>query len=72
MTVEERDELAKPFNPDEYQIGTIGLFWDGDFDECLEKGTVLFGILDHITENGHFRRKGASWSWDKFKPIKID
>lgn len=72
MTVKERDELAKPFNPDEYKIGTIGLFWDGAFDEQISIGNVLFGELDHITENGHFRRKGESWSYYNFKPIKID
>ena len=72
MTVEQRDELAKPFNPDEYKIGTIGLFWDGDFEDAMKKNSVLFGELDHITENGHFRPKGRSWSWDNFKPIKFD
>lgn len=56
----------------QYKIGTIGIFWDGDFEEAMKKGWVIFGELDHITEKGHFRRKGASWSWYNFKPIKID
>lgn len=63
---------AEIIEESQYQIGTIGIFWDGDLEEQMSRGNVLFGELDHITENGHFRPKGKSWSWDNFKPIKID
>jgi hypothetical protein len=72
VTIMKDGKWAEIIEEQQYQAGTLGAFWDGEFDECLEKGTVLFGVLDHITENGHFRRKGASWSWYNFKPLKFD
>ena len=71
MTVEQRDELAKPFNPDEYQVGTLGAFWDGDWDNAVDETSIITARLDKIVL-GAYKPINRATCFQNFKPLKFD
>lgn len=56
----------------QYQAGTLGAFWDGDFDFALSKRCVWLGKLENQTKSGQFVMQETNMCYQNFKPLKFD
>lgn len=54
-----------------YVPGTLGAFWDGDFDFALSKRCVWLGKLENQTKSGQFVMQEINMCYQNFKPLKL-
>lgn len=59
------------------EVGQIGLFWDGDFDEEVKNGDIYLGVLQAISSGEpkyqlQHRNHYDSCYYEHFKPINLD
>lgn len=65
---EQRIEADKP----KFEVGTLGAFWDGDYEYAINNLNVHVGYFGGKTDNERFYPLNLTCSWDNFKPLKFD
>lgn len=56
----------------QYQAGTLGAFWDGEWEDAVCKRIAYLGTLEGKTKCDQFILKEANMCYLNFKPLKFD
>lgn len=54
-----------------YEAGTLGAFWDGEWDDAVDEIRVYVGLFEKKLDN-EFKPKNHPDTWQNFKPLKFD
>lgn len=63
-------EIVDTVEETQFQPGTLGAFWDGEWEKAVDEGKVFVGYFKE-NKSGRYYAKECSWDYDNFKPLKF-
>lgn len=72
ICVMKEGKWAEIIEEPQYQAGTLGAFWDGEWEDAVCKRIAYLGTLEGKTKCDQFILKEANMCYLNFKPLKFD
>lgn len=64
-------EIVEVVEESQYAPGTLGAFWDGDWETEVKDLNVFIGYFDEKCDDWGFRAKYSVYHYQNFKPLKF-